>query len=121
MRNLCIFVMVKLFIFKSINKLSKVVFMSINKINSVNGVNEYAKMNSASQAGKTSIKDSVSISNEALNRSEQKRIIEMIKSAPDVRVDRIAEVKAKLAANPNYFDDVAVVSETADKLMNDLM
>ena len=83
--------------------------MSINKINSVNGINEYAKMNSASQVRKTDIKDSVSISNEALTRSEQKRIIEMVKSAPDVRADRIAEVKAKLAANPNYFDDVAVI------------
>lgn len=95
--------------------------MSINKINSVNGVNEYAKMNSASQMRKTDITDSISISNEALSRSEQKRIIEMIKAAPDVRADRIAEVKAKLAANPNYFDDVTAVSETADKLMNDLM
>lgn len=95
--------------------------MSINKINSVNGINEYAKMNSASQVRKTDIKDSVSISNEALTRSEQKRIIEMVKSAPDVRADRIAEVKAKLAANPNYFDDVAVISETADKFINDLM
>lgn len=95
--------------------------MSINKINSVNGVNEYAKMNSASQTRRTDIKDSVSISNEALSRSEQKRIIEMIKSAPDARADRIAEVKAKLAANPNYFDDAAVISETADKLINDLM
>ncbi|MBO5289086.1 MAG: flagellar biosynthesis anti-sigma factor FlgM [Spirochaetales bacterium] len=95
--------------------------MSINKINSVNGINEYAKMNSASQVRKTDIKDSVSISNEALTRSEQKRIIEMVKSAPDVRADRIAEVKAKLAANPNYFNDVAVISETADKFINDLM
>lgn len=95
--------------------------MSINKINSVNGINEYAKMNSASQVRKTDIKDSVSISNEALTRSEQKRIIEMVKSVPDVRADRIAEVKAKLAANPNYFDDVAVISETADKFINDLM
>lgn len=95
--------------------------MSINKINSVNGINEYAKMNSASQVRKTDIKDSVSISNEALTRSEQKRIIEMVKSTPDVRADRIAEVKAKLAANPNYFNDVAVISETADKFINDLM
>lgn len=95
--------------------------MSINKINSVNGINEYAKMNSASQVRKTDIKDSVSISNEALTRSEQKRIIEMVKSAPDVRADRIAEVKAKLTANPNYFNDVAVISETADKFINDLM
>ena len=50
--------------------------MSINKINSVNGINEYARMNSASQTRKTDIKDSVSISNEAISRSEQKRIIE---------------------------------------------
>ena len=95
--------------------------MSINKINSVNGINEYENMNSASQERNTNIKESVSISNEALTRSEQKRIIEMVKSAPDVRADRIAEVKAKLAANPNYFDDVAVISETADKFINDLM
>ena len=95
--------------------------MSINKINSVNGINEYAKMNSASQTRRTDIKDSVSISNEALTRSEQKRIIEMVKSVPDVRVDRIAEVKAKLAANPNYFDDPAVISGTADRFLDDLM
>ena len=49
------------------------------------------------------------------------QIIEMVKSAPDVRADRIAEVKAKLTANPNYFNDVAVISETADKFINDLM
>ena len=37
---------------------------------------------------------------------------------PDVRADRIAEVKAKLQ-NPNYLND-SVIASAADKLMQSL-
>ena len=44
--------------------------------------------------------------------------METVKAAPDVREDRIAEVKAKLQ-DPNYIND-AVVNSVADRLMDDL-
>jgi negative regulator of flagellin synthesis FlgM len=43
-------------------------------------------------------------------------VAEEVRSAPDIRMDRVAEIKAKLE-DPNYIDDT-VMGAVADSLMN---
>jgi negative regulator of flagellin synthesis FlgM len=59
--------------------------------------------------------DSISLSSEAREKSELYQVIELVSSAPDVRLDRIAELKAKMN-DPNYLDD-RIINATADKIM----
>jgi len=87
--------------------------MDINKINSINN-NDYVKINKKENINNGNITDKVEISNAALEKSELDRIIEIVKSVPDVRADRVAEIKKKLE-DPNYINDR--VSATAEKIM----
>ncbi|OHD12103.1 MAG: hypothetical protein A2086_04610 [Spirochaetes bacterium GWD1_27_9] len=89
--------------------------MSIDKIGSVNNYNGYAKINKVNQQNNVKSSDSVDISSEALDVAEKNRILEIVKSAPDVRVDKIKEIKEKLK-NPNYINDT-LVKGTADNIM----
>ena len=64
---------------------------------------------------KASSSDSVNISNDALNKVEANKIMNIVNSTPDVRADRVSEVKEKLK-DPNYIDDI-VNNKLADKIM----
>ncbi|MDA8425707.1 MAG: flagellar biosynthesis anti-sigma factor FlgM [Treponema sp.] len=69
----------------------------------------------ADRAGKG---DSISISHDASFKADLFRASEIAKGAPDVRADRVAELKAKID-QPGYLDD-AVLSLTADKILDQL-
>lgn len=90
--------------------------MGIDKIGSVNGVNEYSKVNSVSKVKKNGAVDSVSISSKAEELNETKKIMEMINEVPDVRKDRVAELKQKIN-DPSYIND-KLIAGLADKLLN---
>jgi negative regulator of flagellin synthesis FlgM len=59
--------------------------------------------------------DSISLSSAAREKSELYQVIELVSSAPDVRLDRIAELKEKVK-DPNYLND-QIINATADKIM----
>ncbi|MGL4987436.1 MAG: flagellar biosynthesis anti-sigma factor FlgM [Treponemataceae bacterium] len=62
--------------------------------------------------------DSINVSSEAKLMAEAYRLEEIASATPDVRLDRIAEVREKIK-NPNYLND-AVIAVVADRLMEDL-
>ncbi|HBD93808.1 MAG: hypothetical protein A2015_00885 [Spirochaetes bacterium GWF1_31_7] len=90
--------------------------MGIDKIGSVNGMNDYSKVSSVSKVKKNEALDSVSISSKAEELNENKRIMDMINEVPDVRADRVKELKAKIN-DPAYIND-KLISGLADKLLN---
>jgi len=90
--------------------------MSIDKIGQVNGYNGYTKVNKINSNKNIGQSDSVSISNEAIDAAENKRIFEMVMSAPDVRRDKVEEMKEKLK-NPNYINDT-ILKKTSEKIMD---
>jgi negative regulator of flagellin synthesis FlgM len=74
-----------------------------------------AQTGRADRAGKG---DSISISQDASFKAELFRASEIAKASPDIRSDRVAELKAKID-QPGYIDE-AMLSLTADKIMEQL-
>lgn len=90
--------------------------MSIGEIGPINNYNNYNKIEKKDKNKKIDTTDSVEISKEALLKSETNKIMETMKNTPDVRDDRIAEIKAKIN-DPNYIND-SVLKNVADKIMD---
>ena len=90
--------------------------MGISGINSVNNYNGYNRIQKKSAVDKANAADTVSISQEAKDKAELQRIIDMVKSAPDVRADRVAEVTDKLK-DPNYINNT-ILGNVADKILD---
>jgi negative regulator of flagellin synthesis FlgM len=66
-------------------------------------------------------KSAISISNTAVNREEFLHALEIVKAAeaPDVRADRIAELKAKIN-DPAYINE-SIIKLTADRVVDLLL
>lgn len=89
------------------------------KINGIGPVDPVANFNKTSRSGKASSKassDSINVSDEAMKSADLLAASEQVQAAPDVRLDRIAEIKAKLE-DPNYIND-KVVESVADSIMD---
>jgi negative regulator of flagellin synthesis FlgM len=90
--------------------------MSIDKIGQITNLNGYNKINKVDSTKNIDSTDKINISNEALSKAESNKILEIVKSAPDVRADKIAEIKEKLK-DPNYLND-AIIGKTADSIIS---
>jgi negative regulator of flagellin synthesis FlgM len=91
--------------------------MIIDRLNSVDPIRDPQKPVPGSKAEKAR-GDSISISSDASQKAELYKTLELAKAAPDVRADRVAELKAKIN-DASYIDD-AVVSMTADRVIDQL-
>ena len=60
--------------------------------------------------------DSISVSKEAVEKAEAYYLDKVAAETPNVRADRIAEVKAKIK-DPSYLSDEVILS-TAEKVMS---
>lgn len=89
--------------------------MSIEGLGPVEPVQRYVQTEKTQRAARPE-GDLVDFSSEARVKAEMFRAAEIVRSAPDVRADRVAEVKAKLE-DPNYIDDV-VIENTAEQIMD---
>ncbi len=93
--------------------------MTIDRLNSIDPIRDPQK---AAQSGRTprpARGDSVAISSDAAEKAELYTAVEIAKAAPDLRTDRIAELKAKID-DPAYLND-AVISLTADRILDQLL
>lgn len=90
--------------------------MTIDRLGPVDPVAKYNKTSKTSKVVKKSEADSVNVSDEAKRSAELLRAADTAKSSPDIRMDRVEEVKAKLQ-DPNYIND-KVLGEVADSIMD---
>ena len=88
----------------------------------INGVNNVTQLNNVQNIRKTdnsakvkAESDSISVSKEAGEMAEAYYMDNVAADTPDVRADRIAEVKAKIK-DPSYLSN-AIIQSTAEKLM----
>jgi negative regulator of flagellin synthesis FlgM len=92
--------------------------MAIDKIGPINNYNEYKKINKKGPVKKSNLSDSVSISKEAMDMAETSKIMEIIKNTPDVRADKVNEIKAKIN-NPDYIND-DIIDNVARKIIESI-
>ncbi len=88
--------------------------MTIDRLGSIDPLSKMNKTGKAEKPVKSEAKDTVSVSDEARNLSEIYRAAEMVKSSPDIRMDRVEEVRQKLQ-DPDYIN--SKIDEVADRIM----
>ncbi|MDR2418406.1 MAG: flagellar biosynthesis anti-sigma factor FlgM [Treponema sp.] len=89
--------------------------MTINGISNIDSISPNKNVNNASKIGGFSCADSISLSADAVEKAELYHVAEIVAATPDVRADRVVELKAKIN-DPSYINDT-ILNATADKLM----
>lgn len=91
--------------------------MMINGVNNVTQVNNIQNLRKAENTAKvTDSSDSISVSKEAKEMAELYYLDKVAESTPDVRADKIAEIKEKIK-DPSYLSD-ATINSAADKFLS---
>jgi negative regulator of flagellin synthesis FlgM len=90
--------------------------MTIDRLGPVDPVSKWNKTEKTSRTDKKAKPDSIDVSLEAKTMGEIYKATEEVKLSPDVRLDRIAEVKEKLK-DPSYIDE-KVLESVAESIMD---
>jgi negative regulator of flagellin synthesis FlgM len=90
--------------------------MMIDRIGSINPIQPGKNAGWSNQINRIAQTDSITLSAEAMEKGELYRANELVASASDVRLDRIAELKKKIN-DPSYLNDT-IINATADKIMD---
>lgn len=92
--------------------------MTIDRLNPLDPI-QPKKPSGVARAERNSGSDSVSLSSEAVEKAELFKALELAKAAPEIRMDRVAELKAKID-DPDYLND-AILNATADRILDQLL
>jgi negative regulator of flagellin synthesis FlgM len=90
--------------------------MRIDGISSIDPIQPDKKTGRAGKLNETPNTDTISISSEAIEKAELYRARELVAAAPDVRMDRVEELRARIN-DPAYIND-KVIDATAEKLID---
>jgi negative regulator of flagellin synthesis FlgM len=90
--------------------------MTIERLGPVDPLAKFNKTEKTSKQVAKEEKDSIVLSEEAKSKAEIYHAAEEVRQSPDVREDRIAEIKAKLE-DPTYMDDT-IINSVADKIID---
>ncbi len=90
--------------------------MTIERLGPVDPVQKFNKPDKVAKPASRQSGDSISVSDEAKLRAEILQATEEVKKLPDIRRDRVEEVRRKLE-DPSYIDST-VVNALADELMS---
>ncbi|MGL1893111.1 MAG: flagellar biosynthesis anti-sigma factor FlgM [Spirochaetaceae bacterium] len=91
--------------------------MTINRVGPTDPISKYNSANKVQPKQQINKTDSIKVSKSAISKAELIKAANVANNAPDIREDRVAEVKAKLA-DPNYINDT-VINSVAEKIMED--
>jgi len=92
--------------------------MTIDKIGSIDPIQPGKRPGQANKVSGTRGADSINISSEAQEKAELFRVRELAAAAPEVRAERVAELREKIN-DPSYIDE-KMMNATADKLIDAL-
>ena len=90
--------------------------MTIDRLGPVDPVAKYNKTSKPAKVARQAATDSVAVSEEARKQAALQQTADIVASTPDVRMDRVEEVKAKLQ-DPNYINDT-VIESVADHILD---
>jgi negative regulator of flagellin synthesis FlgM len=94
--------------------------MVIDKIGSLNNIVEPKKSSPASTAKTARKNDSVQISSEGKKAAETAKVAQAVKAAPDIRIDRVRELKQLIESGAYNFDKPEILETVADKIASAL-
>jgi negative regulator of flagellin synthesis FlgM len=89
--------------------------MTIDRVGHVDPIPPGKKAGRSADVRGDAKSDSINLSSEAMEKSELYRVSELVAAAPDVRSDRIAELKEKIN-DPQYLNE-RIIDATADKIL----
>jgi len=92
--------------------------MMIDRVGSIDPIQPEKKPGRANQVNHTPKADTINISSEAVEKAELLRVKELARSAPEVRLEKIEELKARIN-DPSYINK-EVLNVTADRLIDAL-
>lgn len=95
--------------------------MVIDKIGNINNIVETKKSNPVSGTKETKKKDIIQISTEGKLAAEVSKITQAVKDTSDLRVERVREIKEKIANGTYDFDNATVMEQAADRITSFLM
>jgi len=90
--------------------------MTIERLGPTEPISNYNKTGKVSKSDSLLGKDSIEVSEEAKQKAEVFKALESLRSVPDIREDRVAEVKKKLE-DPNYINE-KVIESVADRILD---
>jgi negative regulator of flagellin synthesis FlgM len=95
--------------------------MTIDRIGSINPIQSDNKPGRVNQPAKAGNADSISLSPEAIAKSDFFHTVKVVSAVPDVRIDFVADLKKRMG-DPNYLNDT-VLNGIAEGIMDqsDLM
>ena len=91
--------------------------MTIDRLNGIDPVKPVRPIQRTQRTEAFGKADAVSVSHEARVLSDANIALEAVKNAPDIREDKVAEVKKKFA-DPSYINN-ALLELVADKILDD--
>ncbi|MBN2618849.1 MAG: flagellar biosynthesis anti-sigma factor FlgM [Spirochaetales bacterium] len=91
--------------------------MTINRIGPTDPVNKINQTNKVQKAETQASTDSIKVSKSALDKADLVKAASIARNTPDIREDKVAEIKAKLK-DPNYINST-VINSVAEKIMED--
>ena len=91
--------------------------MTIDRLNGIDPVKPVQPIQRAQRTEAYDKTDAVSLSKEARILSDANIALEAVRNAPDIREDKVAEVKKKLT-DPSYMNN-ALLELVADKILDD--
>jgi negative regulator of flagellin synthesis FlgM len=89
--------------------------MTVERIGPLDPASNVKKTEKLAKAKTKSDVDSINVSEEARSKAEVFKAMETARTAPDVRVDRVAEVKRKLQ-DPSY-PSQEVIEKAAEEIL----
>jgi negative regulator of flagellin synthesis FlgM len=90
--------------------------MTVDRIGSIDPIQPGKKPGRNSQISPSGKADSIAFSSEAVEKGDLYRVMELASAAPDIREDRIAELRQKIN-DPAYLNDT-LIEATADRIMD---
>jgi negative regulator of flagellin synthesis FlgM len=93
--------------------------MTIDKVGNVNNIYETKRPKNVQKAGQTDkAADSIQISSEGMKAVEDARFAQIVRETPDIREERVREIKAKIDAGTydKEIDD-KILNLVADKII----
>lgn len=95
--------------------------MVIDKIGNIKNIVEPKNTKSVGKTKTTGKSDSVEISSEAKRASEQSKIAQVVNQTPDIRAERVREIKEQIANGTYDFDDDRIIDKVAEKIAMQLL